>query len=83
MFISSSLLRHEVNLILASNYNSKLKLRFLKRRTMDHDGIGGEAMRALSDDVDSLCLVKFEGIGKECLTGGARVRGHNRFCVWG
>ncbi len=23
-----------------------------------HDGIGGEAMRALSDGVDSLCLVK-------------------------
>ena len=34
------------------------KLRFLKRRMTDDDGvaIGGEAMRALSDDVDSLCL---------------------------
>ncbi len=34
------------------------KLHFLKRRTTKHDGIGGEAMRALSDDVNSLCLVK-------------------------
>ncbi len=34
------------------------KLRFLKRRTTKHDSIGGEAMRALSDDVNSLCLVK-------------------------
>ena len=34
------------------------KLRFLKRRATVHDGIGGDAMRALSDDVNSLCLVK-------------------------
>ena len=30
----------------------------LQRRTTEHDGIGGEAMRALSDDDSSLCLVK-------------------------
>ena len=34
------------------------KLRFLKRRATIHDGIGGDAMRALSDNVNSLCLVK-------------------------
>ncbi len=34
------------------------KLRFLKRRTAKHDVIGGEAMRAFADDVNSLCLVK-------------------------
>ncbi len=34
------------------------KLCFLKRRTTEHDGIGGEAMRALSDDVNSLYPVK-------------------------
>ena len=41
---------------------------------MEHDGIGGEMMRALSEEIDSLCLVNEcreleEGFGKSYTDG--------------
>ena len=44
------------------------KLGFLRRSILNHAGVGAEMMRVMSDDVESLCLVK------ECmLEAGGRV----------